>query len=81
MEKPGIFNKIYIYIDLLWFDYFLEMTLEKVMSFIPQLLSKIYIEMLIYGNTTKQVKLLGDWLFLEQFSFACSKKICYLVDM
>lgn len=31
-----------------------EMTVEKLEAFIPQLLSKLYIEGLIYGNVTKQ---------------------------
>lgn len=34
---------------------FPEMTVEKLDAFIPQLLSKLYIEGLIYGNVTKQV--------------------------
>lgn len=34
---------------------FSEMTVEKLDVFIPQLLSKLYIEGLIYGNVTKQV--------------------------
>ena len=32
------------------------MTAEKLQEFIPNLLSKLYIEALIYGNVTKQVK-------------------------
>ncbi|CAG2227488.1 IDE [Mytilus edulis] len=34
-----------------------EMTVEKLDAFIPQLLSKLYIEGLIYGNVTKQIAL------------------------
>ena len=32
-----------------------EVTYEKVTAFLPQLLSKLYIEGLVYGNITKQV--------------------------
>ena len=39
----------FVYVDVS------EMTVEKLDAFIPQLLSKLYIEGLIYGNVTKQV--------------------------
>lgn len=32
------------------------MTVEKLQEFIPNLLSKLFIEALIYGNVTKQVR-------------------------
>lgn len=32
------------------------MTAEKLQEFIPNLLSKLFIEALIYGNVTKQVR-------------------------
>ena len=32
-----------------------ELTVERLKSFIPQLLSRLHIEFLIYGNITKQV--------------------------
>lgn len=35
---------------------FAEVTAEKLQEFIPNLLSKLFIEALIYGNVTKQVR-------------------------
>ena len=35
---------------------FSELTVERLKSFIPQLLSRLHIEFLIYGNITKQVR-------------------------
>ena len=38
-----------------------ELTLERLKQFIPQLLSRLYIETLIYGNVTKdRAKQLAD---------------------
>jgi insulysin len=36
-------------------DFVIELTLEKVEAFIPQILSKMHIECLIHGNADKQV--------------------------
>ena len=33
-----------------------ELTVERVQAFIPQLLSRLYMEMLVYGNVTKDVR-------------------------
>jgi len=42
------------------------MTVEKLDAFIPQLLSKLYIEGLIYGNVTKQVSVSSN-IFVSLF--------------
>jgi insulysin len=36
-------------------DFVIELTLEKVEAFIPQILSKMHIECLVHGNADKQV--------------------------
>ena len=35
----------------------LEVTFERLQSFIPHLLSRLFLEVLVYGNVTKQVSL------------------------
>jgi len=44
-----------------------EVTLEKLEAFIPQLLSRLYLEMLVYGNVTREVGLPIDSLI----KFSC----------
>jgi insulysin len=50
-----------VYLKLVWCalilgsDFVIELTLEKVEAFIPQILSKMHIECLIHGNANKQV--------------------------
>lgn len=40
------------------FPVFTEVTFENLKAFIPRLLSKLYVEALVYGNVTTQVSIL-----------------------
>ena len=48
-------NHINLCIEELYSVYLTEVTVDSMQKFLPQLLSKLYIEAIIYGNVSKQV--------------------------